>query len=187
MSFPSPARWLPILLEPDERYRLTGRLFLRLIALIYLAAFVSAAIEITGLVGEQGILPAGELLGNLNRQFGPISWARFPTLFWIDHSDTSLLLASYAGCLFAVLLLIGWRPLLSTIALFALYLSLLHVGQIFFNFQWDYLLLEAGFLSIFLTSGPNRLLIFLFHWLLFRLRFLSGISKILSGDPAWEN
>ncbi len=187
MSFPSPARWLPILLEPDERYRLTGRLFLRLIALIYLAAFVSAAIEITGLVGEQGILPAGELLGNLNRQFGPISWARFPTLFWIDHSDTSLLLASYAGCLFAVLLLIGWRPLLSTIALFALYLSLLHVGQIFFNFQWDYLLLEAGFLSIFLTSGPNRLLIFLFHWLLFRLRFLSGISKILSGDPAWGN
>jgi len=83
--------------------------------------------------------------------------------------------------------LIGWRPLLSTVALFVLYLSLFRVGQIFYNFQWDYLLLEAGFLSIFLTGGPNRLLVFLFHWLLFRLRFLSGLSKILNGDPAWQD
>jgi uncharacterized membrane protein YphA (DoxX/SURF4 family) len=68
-----------------------------------------------------------------------------------------------------------------------LYLSLFRVGQIFFNFQWDYLLLEAGFLSIFLTAGPNRLLVFLFHWLLFRLRFLSGLSKLLSEDPSWRS
>jgi hypothetical protein len=174
------------LLAPDEGYRQTARLFLRLIALIYLAAFVSAAISITGLVGEQGILPAGQYLGALQQRFGGMVWSHFPTLFWLDHSDTSLLAASYAGCLFAVTLLLGWRPLLSTIALFVLYLSLFRVGQIFYNFQWDYLLLEAGFLSIFLTGGPNRLLIFLFHWLLFRLRFLSGLSKLLSGDPAWQ-
>jgi hypothetical protein len=181
-----PANWLTYLLEPDQRYRLISQWFLRLLALVYLAAFTSSLAEITGLVGENGILPAGEYLARLEHSLGALAWVRFPNLFWIDHSDTSLLLVSYAGCFFAFALLIGWRPLLSAIMLFVLYLSLVRVGQLFFNFQWDYLLLEAGFLAIFLTGGPNRLLVFLFHWLLFRLRFLSGLSKLLSGDPSWS-
>jgi hypothetical protein len=183
----NPASWASFLLQADERYRQTSSLFLRGIALIYLAAFVSAALEITGLVGEAGILPVGDYLERLQLRFGEVAWVRFPTLFWLDHSDASLLVASYIGCFFACLLLFGYWPLLSTIALFLLYLSLFRAGQLFFNFQWDYLLLEAGFLSIFLTAGPNRLLIFLFHWLLFRLRFLSGLSKILSEDPTWSS
>lgn len=183
----SPGHWFSHLLAPDPRYALTGALFLRLLALIYLAAFISAAIEITGLVGADGILPAGDHLGRLHERAGTVAWLRFPTLFWLDHSDTSLQATAYAGCFFAVMLLAGWRPLLSTVALFVLYLSLFRVGQVFFNFQWDYLLLEAGFLAIFLTAGPNRLLVFLFHWLLFRLRFLSGLSKILTEDPTWAN
>ena len=73
-----PSSWLPFLLDCDDRYRLTGRLFLRLLALIYLAAFVSSALEITGLVGENGILPAGEQLARLEQQLGHISWIRFP-------------------------------------------------------------------------------------------------------------
>ncbi|MCB1786934.1 MAG: lipase maturation factor family protein [Gammaproteobacteria bacterium] len=182
-----PVEWFTWLLEPDDRYLATSRLFLRLMALIYLAAFVSAALEITGLVGQDGILPAGDYLAQLEQRFGTAAWVRFPTLFWLDHSDMALSAASYAGCLFAVLLLIGWRPLLTSIVLFVLYLSLFRAGQLFFNFQWDYLLLEAGFLAIFLTGGPNRLLVFLFHWLLFRLRFLSGLSKLLSGDPSWAD
>ncbi len=181
-----PMRWLSFLLQTDQRYLRVSSLFLRLLALIYLAAFISAALEITGLVGEQGILPAGDYLDRLRQNLGDFGWLRLPTLFWIDHSDASLLAAAYTGCFFAVMLLIGWQPLLSTVALFVLYLSLFRVGQIFFNFQWDYLLLEAGFLAIFLTVGPNRLLVFLFHWLLFRLRFLSGLSKILSEDPSWN-
>ena len=173
------------LLSTTPGYVLTARLFLRLLALIYLAAFYSASREITGLVGAEGILPAGEYLGRLSEQFGVLAWLRFPTLFWLYHGDTALLATTYVGMLFAVLLLVGWRPLLSTLVLFLLYLSLFRVGQLFFNFQWDYLLLETGFLSIFLTRGPTALLIFLFHWLLFRLRFLSGLSKLLSGDPSW--
>lgn len=181
----TPALWLPRLLAPDDRYRLASRLFLRLLALVYLAAFVSTALEIEGLIGEQGILPAGEYLQGLRQHAGELAWMRYPTLFWLDHSDTSLLWASYLGCLFSLLLFVGWRPLMSLIALFVLYLSFYKVGQVFFNFQWEYLLLEAGFLAIFLTGGPNRLLVFLLHWLLFRLRFLSGLSKLLSGDPSW--
>ena len=182
----NPASWASFLLRTDERYRQTSVFFLRCLALIYLAAFVSAALEITGLVGETGILPVGDYLDRLQQRFGDVAWVRFPTLFWIDHGDATLLVASYIGCLFAFLLLFGYWPLLSTIVLFVLYLSLFRAGQLFFNFQWDYLLLEAGFLSIFLTVGPNRLLVFLFHWLLFRLRFLSGLSKIISDDPTWN-
>jgi hypothetical protein len=174
------------LLTPDERYLRVAALFLRLLALIYLAAFLSTALEIEGLVGAGGILPAGEHLARLEQVGGTLPWLRFPTLFWIDHGDATLLAAAYTGCFFAVLLLLGFHPLLSSMLLFALYLSLYRVGQEFFNFQWDYLLLEAGFLAIFLTAGPNRLLVFLFHWLLFRLRFLSGLSKVLSGDPTWR-
>ena len=40
-------------------------------------------------------------------------------------------------------------------SLFVLYLSLFPRRSVFFNFQWDYLLLEAGFLSIFLSAGPK--------------------------------
>ena len=183
----NPASWASFVLRSDERYHQTSIFFLRCLALIYLAAFISAALEITGLVGEAGILPVGDYLDRLQQRFGGVAWVRFPTLFWLDHSDASLLVASYVGCLFAFLLLFGYWPLLSTVALFVLYLSLFRAGQLFFNFQWDYLLLETGFLSIFLTAGPNRLLVFLFHWLLFRLRFLSGLSKIISDDPAWSS
>ncbi|MCB1773996.1 MAG: lipase maturation factor family protein [Gammaproteobacteria bacterium] len=172
-------------LSPAAGYELTARLFLRSLALIYLAAFYSASREITGLIGADGVLPAGEYLHRLFDQFGAIAWLRFPTLFWLDHGDTTLLASTWLGMLMALLLLIGWRPLFSTSMLFVLYLSLFRVGQLFFNFQWDYLLLEVGFLSIFLTRGPTVLLVFLFHWLLFRLRFLSGLSKLLSGDPSW--
>jgi len=57
---------------------------------------------------------------------------------------------------------------------------------VFFNFQWDFLLLEAGFLAIFLPYG-SPFILFLLHWVLFRLRFLSGLSKLLSGDESWAN
>ncbi|MDJ0740522.1 MAG: lipase maturation factor family protein [Gammaproteobacteria bacterium] len=181
----SPTRWLPNLLATDSRYRLAGWLFVRVLAIVYFAAFLSTALEITGLVGEHGILPAGEHLQRLRDAAGAAAWVRFPTLFWIVHSDAALLAVSYAGCAFAVLLLLGWRPTLSLVVLFALYLSLFKVGQIFFNFQWEYLLLEAGFLAIFIGGGPSRLLVFLFHWLLFRLRFLSGLAKLHSDDPSW--
>ena len=182
----SPQHWFTGLLKANPDYRLASGLFLRAIALVYFAAFFSTALEITGLVGETGILPADRYLAAAKAHYGDFFWLRLPTLFWLNAGDLSLLLASYAGCVVAVLLLFGWRPLLCTLLLFVLYLSLFRVGQLFFNFQWDYLLLEAGLLSVFLTQGPSRLLIFLFHWLLFRLRFESGISKLLSGDPSWS-
>jgi len=71
------------------------------------------------------------------------------------------------------------------IGLFALYLSYVYAGQDFMTFQWDVLLLESGFLAIFLTSG-SRVVVWLYRWLVFRYLFLAGVVKLLSGDPTWH-
>ena len=174
-----------LLLAGAPEYRLVAWLFLRLLALIYLAAFASLSVQILALAGAQGILPIAEQLESLAEQWGPLRFLAYPSLFWVASGDWALLAAAYAGCTLSLLLLAGWRERPVLILLYSLYLSLYHAGQIFTNFQWDYLLLEAGFLSIFLPGG-SRLLVWLFRWLLFRLRFLSGISKLLSGDPGWS-
>ncbi|OOZ40497.1 hypothetical protein BOW53_07560 [Solemya pervernicosa gill symbiont] len=175
------------LFEYDEGYQLTGWLFLRLLALIYASAFVSLTVQIEGLVGPSGILPMGEFLNFQFIRQGGLAWLSTPTLFWLDSSDTALFAATIAGFIFSMLLLFGLYERLSLILLFILYLSLYHAGQVFMNFQWDVLLLETGFLAIFLTKGVNGLSLLLFHLLLFRLRFLSGLSKIISEDPTWAN
>ncbi len=170
--------------RPAEDYRLISGLFLRLLALVYLAAFASLAGQITGLAGSQGILPFTDQLRAAEALHGAWRFLQLPTLFWIDAGDGALRAAAVAGCGFSLLLLLNIFPRLALAALFALYLSLFHAGQVFMNFQWDYLLLEAGFLGIFLPGGA-RVVIWLYRWLLFRLRFLSGISKLVSGDPSW--
>jgi hypothetical protein len=161
-------------------------LFLRLLALIYLSAFLSLFVQIDGLAGPGGILPFGQLLDHVHEQKGWLAYLRLPNIFWIDRSALMLESVALAGAFFSILLFLGRLERLSLIILFLSYLSLFHAGQTFLNFQWDYLLLETGFLSIFLVGGPSRLALFLFHWLLFRLRFLSGLSKLQSEDPSWS-
>jgi len=178
---------LELLLSPATDYRLVGRLFLRGLAVIYFSAFLSLSVQINGLAGPHGILPLADLQRFYFQEFGTDALWKLPSLFWFNASDLALHGATLAGCGFAVLLLFGLYERIALIALFALYLSLTTAGQIFLNFQWDYLLLESGFLAIFLVDGPSRLLIFMFDWLLFRLRFLSGFAKLSSGDPAWRD
>ncbi|MCB1760798.1 MAG: lipase maturation factor family protein [Gammaproteobacteria bacterium] len=175
------------LLEHAPEQQLTSRLFLKTLALIYFAAFYSLSGQIVGLAGSDGILPFDALMARAGEHLGADAWLQLPSLFWFYGSDRALQYAAWLGCLFSVTLLLGIRPLLSLLALFLLYLSLATAGQIFLNFQWDYLLLEAGFLAIFLHRGANRLTILLFHWLLFRLRFMSGVAKLASGDPSWRD
>jgi len=174
-------------LHTVDNYRLASGLFIKLLAVIYFSAFLSLAVQITGLVGTNGILPFSELLDYIYQNYGAMAWLYKPSLFWFDSSDFALQAVTVLGCIVSLLLLFGFKPFWSLIVLFVLYLSLLHAGQIFLMFQWDTLLLEAGFLAIFLTGGLNHLLLFLFHWLLFRLRFMSGVSKLSSGDPSWAD
>jgi len=171
--------------DNDTGYQLVAGLFLRLLGLIYLVAFASIGVQIEGLAGSAGILPLQETLAEFAARSGPERYFQLPTLFWIDAGDSALTGAAVAGCVAAVLIVLNRFSRPALLAAFVLYLSLYHAGQVFLTFQWDGLLLEAGFLAIFL-SPRSRLLILLFRWLLFRLRFLSGISKLTFQDPTWS-
>ena len=174
------------LLRFDDRYQLSCWLFLRGLALIYFIAFLSLAVQITGLAGPNGILPFYETLNYTHVQHGWLAWLRFPTVFWLDASDMALKMAAYGGAMLAVLLFFERWQTGALIGMYVLYVSLFHAGDLFLTFQWDTLLLETGFLSIFLVKGgPNRLLLFMFHWLLFRFRFMSGFFKLYKDDPTW--
>lgn len=175
------------LFQPLETQQLTSWLFLRLLALIYLAAFASMAVQIDGLAGPQGIMPLKEQFDNAFEDIGYLAWLWLPAVFWlIEPTDATLQGTALLGILLSLVLLFGRWQRFALIGLFLLYLSLYHAGQFFTNFQWDTLLLEVGLLAIFLLSGPSLLLIFLFEWLLFRLRFMSGLFKLVSGDPSWS-
>ena len=181
--------WLTKLLwgtpvEPPT-YRLSSWLFLRLLGAIYLVAVASFGVQASGLIGSGGILPLAQFLPAVRQYLGPSAYWSAPTIFWFGASDGFLKAVWLAGVCLSLALFLGidWRWL--RVALFVLYLSLVTAGQVFMGYQWDALLLEAGFLVIFLGSSP--LLTSLFRWLLFRLMFLSGAVKLLSGDSSWRN
>lgn len=179
-------------LRPEPpRFDLVCELFLRALGLIYVAALTSFAVQSLGLIGSNGILPVSDHLARITERHGSAAYLRYPTAFWLNASDLALQAVAWGGALIALLLVIdvwrdarGRRALL--LLLFALYLSLFHAGQVFMIYQWDLLLLETGFLALFLTSG-SVLAVWLLRWLLFRFMFLSGVVKLASGDTSWAD
>ena len=189
-------------LEPATHNVVTS-VFLRALGGIYLVAFVSLWTQILGLVGSSGILPAKLTMLSAQQQAAAahLGWERyhwFPTLCWFGASDGVLQAQCAAGSALALLLVVGIAPGPCLLVLWLLYLSLSTVCREFLGFQWDILLLEAGFLAIFLSPlqlllrparapPPSRILLWLFRWLLFRLMFESGCVKLVSGDPTWRS
>jgi lipase maturation factor 1 len=174
------------------------RWYLRLLGLVYLIAFGSFWNQADGLIGSNGIVPVTPWLDALRNRFGAEAYRLFPTLCWFNSSDSFLHYLCGTGVLLSLLLILEIAPAICLILLWALYLSISVAGQIFMNFQWDTLLLEAGFFSIFLA--PLRFLPprrsqsplspwshFLLRWLLFRFMLMSGVVKLTSGDPSWPN
>jgi lipase maturation factor 1 len=168
-----------------ETYRLTSWLFLRLLGAIYFMAFASFGVQAAGLIGSHGILPANEFLNTVHNALGRSSYWNVPTLLWLNPSDVCLRAVWITGFCLSLSLLLGLNARVVRIALFVLYLSLDTAGQGFMSYQWDALLLEAGFLAIFL--GSEVVIVKLFRWLLCRLMFLSGAVKLLSQDPSWRH
>jgi lipase maturation factor 1 len=179
-------------------YFVARRCFLRALGAIYLIAFLSFWVQVDGLIGERGILPVSQFVEAARAQLGPGAWHVLPTLCWLNTSNTFLHLLCAAGAVLSLLLIIGLAPILCLVLLFALYLSLTIAGQTFFSFQWDILLLETGFLAIFLAPwrwwprrGPpaplSPIALFLLQLLLFKLMFMSGVVKLTSGDNSWWN
>ncbi len=171
-------------IEP-ARFTGTQWLFLRVLAVIYAIAFASLGVQITGLIGEQGILPLTDYLKAAGQTFGAARFFAAPTVFWFNSTDDMLRAICWTGVALSVLLFAGKLQRLMLALLFILYLSLSAAGQDFLTFQWDALLIEAGFLAIFL--GRSRIVVWLFRLLVFRLIFLSGGVKLLSRDPSWAS
>jgi len=169
-----------------ERYALVSWSFLRLLGAIYVAAFASLGVQILGLIGHAGILPASDYFEAAHQTLGKSAYRLLPSLFWMSSSDTALVAGTVAGVLLGLLVVVDrWTPP-ALIGLFALYLSYVYAGQDFMSFQWDSLLLETGFLAVFLTGG-SRIVVWLYRWLVFRYLFLAGVVKWLSGDPTWHD
>lgn len=177
---------------------LTANLYLRALGSVYLVAFVSLGVQILGLVGRHGILPATGFLATAKERFGGEAYFFFPTLAWLSSSDVALRALCFGGAAAALGLIAGIAPFLSTFVCWLCFLSVATVGGVFTQYQWESLLCEAGFLAIFLA--PRRLFqgfrnlespavwwVWLHRWLVFRLMLGSGISKLASGDPSWRD
>jgi len=187
-------------------YSWARRWFLRALGLTYLIAFVSLWVQIDGLVGSNGVSPLNQFLPAVYERFGRSAYSLLPTLCWFDSSNGFLHFLFGGGVVLSLLLILGIAPALSLVVLFVFYLSLTIAGQTFLSFQWDILLLEIGFLSIFLAPWrlwprelmwllrpPNaatpvsRPALFLLKFLLFKLMLMSGVVKLTSGDDCWWN
>ena len=180
-------------------YWLTRFVFLRLLGLVYAVAFLIVVNQWQPLLGSHGLLPARDALDALARAHGrgPITFFSLPTVFWLDDSDAAFRGGGYAGLVLSVCLLAGLAnvPLLAT--LWLLYMSYVHAGRTFYGYGWEILLLETGFLAIFLAplgragpfprrAPPSTVVMVLLRWLVFRLMFGAGLIK-LRGDPCWRD
>lgn len=180
------------------------RAFLSCLGVIYLIAFLSLWVQISGLFGGNGVVPVRETMVALktdaaNTNMGFSRYFRLPTLCWLSSSDGFLDFQCAAGTMLALLVVFGIAPAPCLFLLWLIYLSLCCVGEPFLNFQWDVLLLETGFLAIFLAPWrlrprhplqeypPSRIVLWLLRFLLFKLMFQSGVVKLASHDPTWRN
>jgi Lipase maturation factor len=170
-------------------YWLTRFWFQRSLGTIYLLGFLIAANQFRALCGSDGILPARLFLKR-------VTFWDAPSLFWLNSSDTAFLVAACVGVALAVLALSGLSDAFGYIvsavvwfSLWLLYLSFVNIGQTFYGFGWETLLLETGFLAIFLgptKAAPPVIVIWLLRWILFRLMFGAGMIKI-RGDECWRD
>jgi hypothetical protein len=174
------------------RFRFTRAIYLRAIGFIYVAAFVSLWWQLMPLFGRDGVLPVADYLERVRAAGG--SMATTPTLFWLGASDGALRVAAAIGLALSIATLAGVSNAIVLAALWAIYMSFVHVGQIFYGYGWEILLLEAGFLAIFLAPlfslrpkrDPPVIVIFLIRWLLFRVLFGAGMIK-WRGDSCWRD
>jgi Lipase maturation factor len=164
-------------------------IFQRGMAAIYLIAFVCALNQFRPLLGERGLLPVPTFVAH-------VRFRKAPSLFHFHYSDRFLACVAWTGIGLSVVALLGiseaapwWLGTAVWLALFTLYLSIVNVGQTFYGFGWESMLLEAGFFAAFL--GPSRveppaLTILLLRWMLFRVELGAGLIK-LRHDSCWRN
>ncbi|MGZ6779769.1 MAG: lipase maturation factor family protein [Mycobacterium sp.] len=167
-----------------------GRLILeRGVAAVYVVAFVCAARQFRGLIGERGMLPVPKYLAHR-------SFRATPSVFHVHYSDRFFGTLAWAGAVVSAAMVAGladvvplWAAILLWLLLWVCYLSIVNVGQIWYSFGWESLLLETGLLVSFVGNNdvaPPVLVMWLIRWLLFRVEFGAGLIK-LRGDRCWRD
>ncbi|MDF2585082.1 MAG: Integral rane protein, partial [Mycobacterium sp.] len=167
-----------------------GRVALeRGIAAIYVAAFLCAALQFRGLLGTRGMTPIPKFLERSN-------FRSSPSIFHLHYSDRFFAAVCWAGAAVSAAMVAGladlvplWGAMALWLGLWVAYLSIVNVGQVWYSFGWESLLLEAGFLAVFLgndETAPPLLVLVLACWLLFRVEFGAGMIKI-RGDRCWRD
>lgn len=169
-------------------YWLTRLLLERGIGIICLIAFLVALNQFRPLLGERGILPVPLWVKQVPFHYSP-------SLFYLFPRDWAFVAFSWAGIVLSCLAISGvatrhtWSNVVVWAAIYLIYLSFVNVGQTFYAFGWESILLEACFFAIFLggwRAVPQAIPIYLFRWLLFRIMFGAGLIK-LRGDECWRN
>ncbi|MFF8814728.1 lipase maturation factor family protein [Streptomyces pactum] len=170
-------------------YWLSRLVFQRGLAALYVVAFLAAALQFRALIGERGMLPVPRFTAR-------VPFRRAPSLFHWRYSDRLFAGCAWLGAALAAAVAAGAAdavPLPAAmgmwLVLWLLYLSIVNVGQLWYGFGWESLLLETGFLAVFLGNdevGPPVLVLWLLRWLLFRLEFGAGLIK-MRGDRCWRD
>ncbi|WP_433200686.1 lipase maturation factor family protein [Nocardia sp. CA-107356] len=173
----------------ESEYWLGRLVFQHGLAVIYLIAFVAAARQFRALIGARGMLPVPRFVRR-------VPFRRAPSLFQLHYSDRYFAAVAWSGAVLSAAIVAGvlnlvplWGAMLMWLVLWVLYLSIVNVGQAWYAFGWESLLLEAGFLAIFLGNdrvAPPVLVLWLLRWLLFRVEFGAGLIK-LRGDSCWRD
>src|SRR3954466_6124616 len=179
----------PVLSVDDPRgYWLTRILLERGIGIICLIAFIVALNQFKPLLGERGLLPVPLFVKQ-------VSFRETPSLFFWMPRDAAFTAAAWIGIVLSFLVITGissrytWLSAAVWLAIYILYLSFVNVGQTFYAFGWESILLEACFFAMFLGGShvmPQQIPIWMFRWLLFRIMFGAGLIK-LRGDPCWRD
>ena len=187
--------WWQRLLADDSSWELTRFAVLRLLAFVYLVAFVALARQMDPLLGSRGLQPIANLLPRLRHAFGGWAYWRFPSLLWLGSSDGVMHALCWTGIALSVAALLGATNAIVQLALWAIYMSFVHTGQIFYGYGWEIQLLETGLLAVFLcpvrslrplprTRTPV-VIVWLLRWLVFRI--MGAVLIKLRHDPCWRN
>ena len=190
---------IPAFLLPQRQsYWLSRFVFLRLLGFVYFFAFLSLATQVLALLGEEGLLPASMFLESVEAQYDSniVAFLQLPTLFWINSGDQTLLILSWIGVLLSLIVLAGYANSVLLAILWFLYMSYIHIGQVFYGYGWETLLLETGFLAIFFIplidwrpfpkTAPPAAIVWLLRWLTLRVYLGAGLIKI-RGDSCWRD
>src|SRR5260370_33620129 len=163
-------------------------LFLRALGVIYFSAFYSLLFQIRGLLGPQGLLPAGAYLAEVAKATGRAGYWYVPTLLWFGSGNHALLALCWAGAIASLLLVLNFLPRATLAVCFVCFLSFVAAAQDFSGYQSDGMLLCAGFISFFFAPGgrrpgwgeqqpPSRRARFLFQFFSFTIYFRSRLSN----------